>query len=273
VADLLARVAALWRYPVKSCAGEAVDTLQLDAGGWPAGDRGWAIADAGGEVTWMGAHPRLALVQARLGAEGLVLQAGESRLALAAGAGRAVPLKAWNGERQDFDHFDGWDAGDYAAALLRATTGERLRLVRPGPEAQRRAGLNPLHLVGNGSLQAWRDAMAQPLTGPAQRARPNLLLQADDGGELPAFIEHILVEMRVGPLVLRRTAPCVRCLMTTVDPISAEPQPPALDALSRLSHERAPGAPVQFGIYLAGSQPGRLQVGDRAELTLDFGML
>lgn len=271
MADLLARVAALWRYPVKSCAGEAVDALQLDAGGWPTGDRGWAIADAAGEVTWMGAHPRLALLQARLGAEGLVLQSGQRLLTLAADTGTVVSLKAWNGERQDFDHFDGWDAGDDAAALLRATTGERLRLVRLSAATQRRPGLNPLHLVGDGSLQAWRNAMGPAFTGPARRVRPNLLLQADDGGELPAFIEDILVELRVGPLVLRRTAPCVRCLMTTVDPISAEPQPPALEALTHLSTERAPGAPVQFGIYLAGSQPGRIQVGDQVELTLDFG--
>lgn len=270
MADLVARVAALWRYPVKSCAGEAVDALQLDAGGWPAGDRGWAIADAGGEVTWMGANPRLALVHARLDSHGLTLQAGQRRLTLAADAGSPAALKAWNGERQDFDHFDGWDAGDDAAALLRATTGERLRLVRLGHETQRRAGLNPLHLVGDGSLQAWRDALPQPLDGLAPRVRPNLLLQAADGGELPAFIEDILVEMRVGPLVLKRTSPCVRCIMTNVDPRSAEPQPQALEALTRLSHERAPGAPVQFGVYLAGAQPGRVQVGDPVELSLDF---
>ena len=29
MADLIARIAGLWRYPVKSCAGEAVDTLAL----------------------------------------------------------------------------------------------------------------------------------------------------------------------------------------------------------------------------------------------------
>ncbi|MFG6417101.1 MOSC domain-containing protein [Roseateles sp. DC23W] len=270
MADLVSRVAALWRYPVKSCAGEAVDALQLDAGGWPAGDRSWAIADAGGDITWMGAHPRLALVQARLDGQNLMLQAGQRRLTLAADAGSPAPLKAWNAALQDFDHFDGWDAGDDAAALLRSTTGEPLRLVRLATATQRRVGANPLHLVGDGSLRAWRDALPQPLDDLALRVRPNLLLQAVDSSELPAFIEDILVEMRVGPMVLKRTAPCVRCLMTTVDPRSAEPQPEALQALTRLSSERAPGAPVQFGVYLAGGQPGRVQVGDLVDLSLDF---
>lgn len=273
MADLVARIAALWRYPVKACAGEAVAALKLDADGWPEGDRGWAIADAAGELTWMGAHPRLALVHARLTPGRLQLQAGSRAIALPHDAGTPAELRAWNGERQDFDQFSGWDAGDEAAALLRATTGERLRLVRLSPEAQRRPGLNALHLVGDGSLQAWREALAQPLAGLAQRARPNVLLQADDGSELPPFIEDILVELRAGALTLQRTLPCVRCVVPTVDPASAEPQPQALEALTRLSAERAPGAPVRFGVYLGGGGAGWLSVGDRVELSLDFGNL
>jgi uncharacterized protein YcbX len=275
VADLVARIGALWRYPVKACAGESVQALKLDAGGWPEGDRVWAIADATGELTWMGAHPRLALVSARLTPECLTLHAGGRTLELEPDTGTAAELRAWNGDKQGFDHFSGWDAGDDAAALLRATTGERLRLVRLSAEAQRRPGLNALHLVGNSSLQAWQEALGdappQPLSGLALRARPNLVLQAEDGGELPAFIEDIVVDLRVGELTFKRTLPCVRCVVPTVDPVSAEPQPLMLDVLTRLSAERAPGAPVQFGVYLAGSGGGRVSVGDRVELTLDFG--
>jgi uncharacterized protein len=271
MADLVARIAGLWRYPVKSCAGEAIDTLTLDADGWPEGDRCWGIVDASGELTWMGAHPRLALVSARCTPGGLALQAQGRMLDVAANGGSAVGVRAWNGERQDFDPLQAWDAGDDAAALLRATTGERLRLVRLSAEAQRRPVLNALHLVGDGSLQAWADELAQPLTGLAQRARPNLLLRADDGGALPAFIEDILTKARIGELTLRRTTPCVRCVMPTIDPTTGKAQPLALDALTRLSAERAPGAPVQFGIYAQGSGAGALRVGDRVELSLDFG--
>ena len=185
MADLTARIAALWRYPVKSCAGESVGELALDAGGWPEGDCGWGIVDGAGELSWMGAHPRLARVSARLTPVGLELQAEGRVLAVAADGGEAVEVRAWNGENQGFDHLQAWDAGDDAAALLRATTGARLRLVRLSAEAQRRPGLNALHLVGDGSLRAWSEAMAQPLNSPAERARPNVLLRAEDGGELP----------------------------------------------------------------------------------------
>jgi len=271
MADLIARIAALWRYPVKSCAGEAVDSLQLDADGWPEGDRGWGIADAAGELTWMGAHPRLALVKTTLSAQGLQLEAQGRSLTVALDGGEATTLRGWNGERQAFDLLPAWDAGDDAAALLRATTGERLRLVRLSAEAQRRPILNALHIVGDGSLRAWSEAMARPLNSPAQRARPNLLLRADDDDVLPAFIEDILTEARIGALTLSRTTACVRCVVPTVDPATGEAQPPALEALTQLSAERAPGAPVQFGIYARGSGAGRLSVGDRVELSLNFG--
>jgi uncharacterized protein YcbX len=271
MADLIARIAALWRYPVKSCAGEAVDSLQLDADGWPEGDRGWGIADAAGELTWMGAHPRLALVSTALTADGLELKARGRSLTVALDAGEATTLRGWNGERQDFDILQAWDAGDDAAALLRATTGERLRLVRLSVEAQRRPVLNALHIVSDASLQAWQNALAQPLTGLAQRARPNLLLRGDDGAELPPFIEDLLTEARIGDLTLSRSSVCVRCVVPTIDPVRGEPQPVALDALTYLSAERAPGAPVQFGIYTRGSGAGCLSVGDRVELSLAFG--
>jgi uncharacterized protein YcbX len=268
--DLVARIAALWRYPVKSCAGEVVELLQLGEDGWPVGDRGWGVVDAAGELTWMGAHPRLALVQARLQGDGLALQAQGRSLLVPMDGGDAIDVRGWNGERQDFDRLQAWDAGDDAAALLRATTGEQLRLARLSIEAQRRPILNALHLVGNGSLQAWSESVNPPLRGATRRARPNLVLQAEDGGELPAFIEDLMTQARIGTLALERTTVCVRCVMPTVDPDTAEPQPPALDALTRLSAERAPGAPVQFGVYARGSGAGTLRVGDRVEMSLGF---
>ncbi len=271
MADLIARIAGLWRYPVKSCAGEAVGTLQLDADGWPEGDRGWGVVDAGGELTWMGAHPRLALVSAALLPAGLALRAEGRVLTVRGDGGTAIGVRAWNGDRQDFDALQAWDAGDDAAALLRATTGERLRLVRLSTAARRRPHLNALHVVGDGSLQAWRDALAQPLAGLAERVRPNLLLCGEDGTALPPFIEDILADARIGTLTLKRTSGCVRCVMPTVDPATGDPQPPALQALTQLSAERAPGAPVQFGVYARGDGVGTLRVGDRVELNLDFG--
>lgn len=271
MADLTARIAGLWRYPIKSCAGEAVSTLELDADGWPAGDRGWGIVDAAGELTWMGAHPRLALVQGRVVHGGIEVRAAGRTLALPTDAGQELRVRGWNGERQDFDLLQAWDAGDAAAALLQQATAAPLRLVRLSLAAQRRPILNALHLLGDGSLQAWQGALASPLSDPARRARPNVLLTAEDGGPLTPFIEDLMTEACIGPLTLRRSGPCVRCVMTTIDPATAAARPDALEALTRLSAERAPGEPVQFGIYARASGAATVHVGDSVELTLNFG--
>ena len=270
MADLVARIAALWRYPVKSCAGEAVEALTLGADGWPVDDRAWSVIDASNELTWMGAHPRLALVHARLTPGGVELRSPGQTLRVEQPRGAERSVRAWNGERQDFDVLQAWDAGEAAAALLQRATGAPLRLVRLSNAAQRRPALNALHVVGDGSLQAWQQALTAPLNGLAERVRPNVLLTGEQGEPLAPFVEELLTQAEAGALTLRRTGPCVRCLMTTVDPGTGEPQPPALDALTRLSAERAPGEPVQFGVYVAGTGAGVLRVGELIELNLNF---
>lgn len=270
MADLVARIAALWRYPVKSCAGESVDRLVLGPDGWPDGDRAWGVVDASGELTWMGAHPRLALVQARREASALLLQGLGQQVAVPLDGGDAMTVRSWNVERQAFDELEAWQGPPAADALLQRATGAPLRLVRLSLAAQRRPTLNALHVVGDGSLQAWQESLSPTLHRPAERVWPNLVLTAADSGPLTPFIEDLLTEACVGALTLWRTGPCVRCVMTSIDPASGEPQPPALDALTRLSAERLPGEPVQFGIYAAGSGAGELRVGDEVELTLSF---
>lgn len=270
MADLTARIAALWRYPVKSCAGEAVDELVLDDGGWPVGDREWGVVDAAGELTWMGAHPRLARVQATLRPDHLQLTTAGAALAVPLTGGNEVTARGWNDARQDFDPLQAWDAGDAAAGLLQSATGTALRLVRLSLPARRRPLLNALHLLGDGSLQAWREALTPALDRLTERARPNLVLTAEDGEPLTPFIEDLIAEAQVGGLTLRRIGVCERCVMTTVDPTTGEPQPAALEALARLSQERVPGAPVQFGVYVCASGAGVLRVGDRVSVALAF---
>jgi uncharacterized protein len=60
---MLAQVASLFIFPVKACAGLAVDRLVFSEAGRLEGDREWAVTDAAGQVTWQGEHPLLVLVR------------------------------------------------------------------------------------------------------------------------------------------------------------------------------------------------------------------
>ena len=89
---------ALYVYPVKSCAGLAVQELELDERGGAVGDRGWAIVDAEGAVTWLGSHPRLALVHPHVADGRLGLRAsGADEIAVPAAATLApCQVKIWS---------------------------------------------------------------------------------------------------------------------------------------------------------------------------------
>jgi uncharacterized protein YcbX len=75
-ADVQGRIAQLWVYPVKSCAGVQVPAVRLDATGL-AQDREWMVVDPQGVFLTQRSHPRMALIQPELldGGEVLALQA------------------------------------------------------------------------------------------------------------------------------------------------------------------------------------------------------
>src|SRR5260370_35070360 len=69
------RVAELWRYPVKSMAGERLDEALVSEGGI-AGDRVVHVSGRGSRIITSRTHPRLLGLHASLGADGEPLVAG-----------------------------------------------------------------------------------------------------------------------------------------------------------------------------------------------------
>lgn len=63
------KVAAIWRYPIKSMAGERVDSISIDASGL-AGDRVVQVYDRSGRIVTARKYPRLLRLKATLGSDG-----------------------------------------------------------------------------------------------------------------------------------------------------------------------------------------------------------
>ena len=266
--ELSCAAIALHVYPIKACAGVPVRELVLDARGGAAGDRQWAIVDAGGAVTWQGAHPRLALVHPRATPAGLRLGSpGVDEIAV---SDKLAPrrVKIWNDLGARHDTFDAADAGDAVAAWLERVVGAPLRLVRLGEAALAREGTNALHLVFTPSVAALEAHWGA--TDP-RRFRANVVLEIPDadGNE---FIEESLESLEwqgEADTRLQVTAPCIRCVVPNVDPASAQVDESFGDALTRLSQQRRPGGTV-FGIYARGAAGARLRVGDAARMVPAF---
>jgi uncharacterized protein YcbX len=123
-------VAELWRYPVKSLAGERLDVADVSAQGI-AGDRVVHVRDGDGRVTTARTKHRLLGLHGRLGADGEPLIDGrpwssEQALAAVRGAvGGDVELVRYDG-RERFDVLPLLVATDGAIAEL-GVDGRRLR--------------------------------------------------------------------------------------------------------------------------------------------------
>ncbi|WP_374565079.1 MOSC domain-containing protein [Ideonella sp.] len=271
---LEARVDALFIYPVKACGALRVERLDIAPSGLIAGDREWAVVDEKGEVTWQGAHPRLALVRPTLDGGVLRLTAPGEAVVLAA-AERPRPVQMWNDSVKMMETFAAFDAGDAAAALLQQTTGAPLRLVRFGPEALARRGIYPLHLLNAASLGELNAHLAGQGLAEAEalRFRPNLLLGAAAEPLLP-FIEEQVTRLHGGEGERRWqmpvSAPCIRCVVPGVSPVSGEVNGALPPAVAQLSGQRFPGSPSIFGVYAAPTPGTQIRLGERLWLELAF---
>lgn len=134
-------LAELWRYPVKSLAGERLDTVQVRSDGL-AGDRLVQVNDQGtGRVITARTRPGLLRLHGALGTGGTPLVDG-------------LP---WHGRE--------------AAAAVRAAAGPRARLARfDGPE---RFDVLPLLVATDGAIAAFGE--------DRRRLRPNLVIAGVEG--------------------------------------------------------------------------------------------
>jgi uncharacterized protein YcbX len=100
-------IAELWRYPVKSMAGERLDAVEVGAGGFE-GDRVVHVSGPGGRIITSRTHPRLLGLRASVGPDGQPRIDGrswtapESQVAVQAAAGADARLIRYDGlERFD----------------------------------------------------------------------------------------------------------------------------------------------------------------------------
>jgi uncharacterized protein YcbX len=124
------RVGELWRYPVKSTAGERLEQALVTPDGM-AGDRVVHVADARGRPVTARTHPRLLALHSRLGSDGepriddRPWTSAETAAAVRAAAGDGARLVRWDGPER-FDVLPLLVATDSAIAAL-GVDGRRLR--------------------------------------------------------------------------------------------------------------------------------------------------
>ena len=272
-------VDALYIYPVKACAGLRVPSLQFSDQGLINGDRQWVVVNGEAEVVWQGSHPRLALVHPHTAPGFLHLSGPDGQtLTIPNPPPRDAPcqVKIWNSSLQRNEIFDGIDAGDAAAALLKHITGAALRLVRLDATAWVRGTVNPCHIASNASMAELNAAQATQGLSAVEigRFRPNIVISSGQS-ELDPFVEEYCTQLRWQDagrtaLLAVQAEPCIRCIVPNVDLRTAAKGDQPLETVTRLSADRHPGQPAYFGIYARPQQAATLQQGAQLELVLNF---
>ncbi len=218
-------VAALYRYPIKSCAGTALTEGVIDLRGFVHDRELMLIDDATGTFLTQREFPRMALVQPHL-ADGLlrVEAPGVDALTMPVVAeGPERPVVIWR------DTCPAIDQGDEVAAWFGAFLGTACRLVRLPADYRRQVDQTfatsaedqvgfadgfPFLLISEESLDDLNSRLDTPLL--MNRFRPNIVVRG--GGP---FWEDTVGSFRIGELTFRCVKPCARCPITTTDQATA----------------------------------------------------
>ncbi len=256
--DVDARIARLFAYPVKSCAGVEVTEAVLTSAGLDL-DRAWMVVDAEGEGVTQRELPRMALVRVQLKHSEVVLRApGMLALHLSIDAvEKPVRVRVWD------DEVAAYDMGDIASQWFTDFLGQRLRLARFDPDHMRLSNKQwtggveapnqfsdgyPVLVLSEAALTGLNERLAAKGHAPVgiERFRPNIVLAG-----LEAHDEDRLQDLRIeadGPVRLKLVKPCARCPIPNIDPATADIDPAITDTLQGYrANERMKGA-VTFGM-------------------------
>lgn len=221
----MATITALNVYPVKSCKGIALRQAHLLTTGIEH-DREWMIVRPNGQFVTQREVPRLALIETRLTATGLRLDAPQTDGIEVPydHEGAGLEVICWR------DRCAAFDAGDEVAGWLEAHLHAPYRLVRFDRRRDRLAspewtqGIDattqfadgyPFLVISQASLDDLNARLLRPL--PMNRFRPNIVVTG-----LPPYGEDQTHELRTPTVALRIVKPCTRCAITTTDQVTAQ---------------------------------------------------
>ena len=287
--DLAARIAGLFVYPVKSCAGVRVEqALLLDTG--LEFDRAWMVVDGHGNFLTQRELPRMALIRPQLKTFEMILRApGMLALHIALDQVEApARVTIWN------EAVAAFDMGPIAAQWFTDFLEIPARLVRFDPDHPRVSNLDetggiealnqfsdgyPLLVISEASLEQFNAKLtAQGFAAVGmERFRPNIVL-GDAPGELPLSphdedrLDLIQITTAQGPVRLKPVKPCPRCPIPNIDPATALSSHEVGDLLQGYRQDARLGGAVTFGmnaIVLAGIDH-LLRVGQRAGASYRF---
>jgi uncharacterized protein YcbX len=259
------RLAALYRYPVKSLRGQRFARLAVGARGF-VGDRQWMVVDESGRFLTQRQQARMCLVDTELDADGkLWLRAqGMPPISPRAAVDDRQRVTVWSddviGERVDAATDDWLSEFLGMPCHLVRFPDDTVRQVDPTfASATDQVGFAdgfPFLLISEASLHDLNSRLAQAVD--MVRFRPNLVVSGCEPYE-----EDSWKRIRIGPLEFRVAKPCSRCIVPTIDPATGAR---GREPLATLTTYRRRDNKIYFGQNLVHDSPGLLEQGMPVEV-------
>jgi len=219
------RIAALWRYPVKSMAAEPLDAVEVAWNGLE-GDRRWAFVQdklVRSSFPWLTIRERSGMCHYR-------------------------------------PRFTEPDRPEQSPTQVRTPAGEEMDVTDPALAAELGGGVRPIK-QNRGTFDAMPLSLITTRTVAElgehagleldpRRFRPNLLVESDAREH-----EWIGATLRIGAMSMRVDQRDSRCVIVNVDPETSERDPRVLKTVAKASDNCA-------GVYGSVVEPGRVAVGD-----------
>ena len=291
--ETIGTIQEIWRYPVKSMAGELIDSCSLGTLGIP-GDRGWAVRDEkAGEIRGAKKLPQLMRCQANYLAEpagdsvppteitfpdGSKVRAGDQQAEARLSELLGRPVTLWPLQPKDRCDFYRRSVPDNPDMMveLREIFGRRddeplpdLAMFAQNPHSQEILEFTsplgtffdvfPLHLLTTASL-AELTRINPAANFDVRRFRPNFLIKSND--RVRGFDETTWAgrTLRIGEVRIKIEMPTVRCVMPTLDQKTLPKDPSVLRTIVKHADQNV-------GLYATVAHPGRISTG--AEIVLE----
>lgn len=260
------RVLEMYRYPVKSFAGQSLDQASLHGLGIH-GDRRFMLIDASGRFVSAREQPALLRWQAIWEQpEQLVLIAPDGTRHAPGRQGSEVLVTVWD------DQFPAELCDAATHAWLSERLGFAVRMVfvpDPSPRgvdpryAPAGTGVGfadgyPVLVLTDASLRQLQQTAGETLS--IRRFRPNLVISADT-----PHAEDGWRRLQIGDCELQLVKPCVRCVLTTLDPDTGSAHAEREPLRSLIGYRRGPKG-VTFGMNALVTKPGVIRLDDRVTL-------
>lgn len=250
----------LYIYPIKSCGGSRVESIQLDRFG-PRDDRRWLLIDNEGMQITQREEARLALVRPSVQGDDLLIAFdGKQTLVTKPAHGQPRAVQVWS------DTVQALDAGDDIAGWFSKALGRSVRLVWMPDDEKRQvrepfakngetvsfADAYPLLLISQASLDDLNTRLSESV--PMNRFRPNIVVSG-----CTAFAEDTWRGLEVEGLSLQVAEACARCVMPSIDQSSGNKDSEILRVLA--SYRRGEDRQTYFGQNLLYQSFAELSVG------------